>query len=103
MAVEAAHFEPFPKRRIPAFIVGSGGEFRYVVGGRIRFDSRNFPEVVDGVRGVGRTAADSEDKEPSAARADGDEFLDALFAVGRVDPGGDLGGFLEVLDGVGHG
>ena len=84
----------------PAFVIRARGEFGDVVGRRVAFESGDFAKIVHGVRGVGRAAADAEDEEPAAATAEGDEFANAFFAIVGIQPGDNLGGFFEVLDGI---
>jgi hypothetical protein len=94
--------EPLHEHAGPAVVVGAGGEFRDVVGGRVNFEAGDFPEIVHGVGGVGGAATDAEDEEATATVADADEFLRALFDGDGIKLGDDFGGLFEMLDGVGH-
>jgi hypothetical protein len=89
---EARAAQPLDEHGGPALVVGAGGELGDVVGGRVALEPGDFAEVVHGVRGVGRAAADAEDEEAAAAVARGAQLGDAFLAVGGIELGDDLGG-----------
>src|ERR1035441_8476101 len=47
--LELAHSPPVYEHAGPAIVVGSGREFRDVVGGRIGLDAGDLPEIIDGM------------------------------------------------------
>lgn len=103
LRVQPAAFEPLGENRGPAFVVGAGSQFGNVVGGRISLESADFTEVVDGVAGVGRAAADAEDEQPSAALAHARQFGHGFFDGVRVEFGDKFLDFVEELFGKTHG
>ena len=90
--VEAGAAEPLDEHAGPTVVVGAGGEFRDVVGRRVNFEAGDFTEIVDGMGGVGRAAADAEDEQTATAIADADEFLRALFDGDGIKFGDDFSG-----------
>ena len=81
---QPAGLEPFRKDGFPAFIVGASSEFRDNIGGGVGFHARQLAEVVDRVRGVPRSAADSQDEKPAASSLDGRQQVDN--ADDRISP-----------------
>ena len=63
----------------------------------------DLAEVVDGVRGVGRAAADAQDEDSPVLRAGLHHDVDDRVDSGLVDPGRDLLDFLKVARHVIHG
>src|SRR5207237_7204937 len=51
--------QPFGKRAVPTVVVHAGGELGDVVGRCVRLESADFAEIVDGMTGVSRRAADT--------------------------------------------
>src|SRR5437867_9094870 len=49
LGAEAAAFQPLAEDGGPAFVVGAGGEFGDVVGGRVGFEVADFAEVIHGM------------------------------------------------------
>src|ERR1051326_3573818 len=80
LRLQPASFKPLNKYRCPAFVVCPRRQLSDVVGRRITFHPRNFPEIVDGMGGVRRAAPNSENEEPAAARTDCREKLDCFLA-----------------------
>jgi len=72
-AIEPASHQPVAIRRLPAVVVDARRQFGHVVGGRVAFHPGDLAEIIDGVRSVARAAADSEEKDSAAFRADLDE------------------------------
>ena len=62
LRVEPAAAQPLDEHAGPAFVVGAGGEFGDVVGGRVALEAGDLAEIIHGVRGVGGAAADAEDE-----------------------------------------
>jgi hypothetical protein len=67
---QAARAQVLVERRLPALVVRARGQLGDVVGRRVGLEVADLAEVVDGVRGVPRAAADPEDEESPAAVAD---------------------------------
>lgn len=101
-AVEVRATEPLDEDAGPTLIVGAGGEFGDIIGRRITFQAGDLAEIIYGMRGVGRAPADPQNEKPTPTGADVNEFGDTFFAVGRIDLGDYLAGFLEMLNGIGH-
>ena len=57
-----------PRSRLPALVVGPGGQLRDVVGRRVALEVAELAKVVDGVRGVPGAAADAEDEQAARRR-----------------------------------
>src|SRR4051794_4250261 len=53
---QTAHAQPFFEGGGPTFVIGSGCQFGNIVSWRVGFESDNFAEVVNGVRGIGSAA-----------------------------------------------
>src|SRR6266851_3334893 len=82
VTAKPAPHQPADVRLVPAVIVDARSQFGDVVGGGVAFDVGNLAEVVDGMRGVRRAAADPQDEKPSAIRAKLDESLDDSLDFG---------------------
>ena len=77
-------------------------QFGDIVRRRISLEAADFAEIVDGVAGVGRAAADAEDEKPPAALAHTGEFIGAFFDPGFVQLFDDLPDLVEKLPGECH-
>jgi len=69
LLIELADFEPPREHRIPAFVIGTGGEFRDVIDRAVGLDSAKLAEIVDGVTAIGRAAADADQEQAPLALA----------------------------------
>ena len=70
VGAEPRTLEPGGEDRVPALVVGAGGELGHVVGGRVGLEPAQLAEVVDRVAGVPGRSADAEHEQPPAALAD---------------------------------
>ena len=52
---QAADGEPGLEDARPTFVIGASCQFGNVVGGSVRLDTRNLPEIIDGVRCIRST------------------------------------------------
>src|SRR5262249_16113947 len=66
---QMAALEPGDKDRLPALVVDPRRQLRYIIGGAVGLDPGDFTKVVHAVPSVGRAAAHTQEKEPSAALA----------------------------------
>src|SRR4030067_3143482 len=64
VSIQPALSQPVNKDSLPAIIVYPGGEFGNIVHRSIGLDSADLPEIIDGMGGIGRPAADSQEKNP---------------------------------------
>src|SRR5262249_7060927 len=74
LAPQPAFGEPRGEHRVPPLVVGARGQFRHVVGRRVRFEAGELAEIVDRVRLMGSAAADAEDEQTAACRPYGREL-----------------------------
>src|SRR5207302_9643738 len=77
--------EPALERIGPPRVVDAGGQLGDVVGGAVRLQAGDLPEIVDRVRGVRRASPDSEDEQPAAAGPGLAEDLDDPIDVTRIE------------------
>ncbi len=81
---DARAFQPRGETGVPAFVVGAGGKFGNVVGGRVGFKAAQFAKIVDRVAGVAGRAADAQNEQTAA------EFANARQTRGHAFDGGDV-------------
>ena len=84
---DARALQPGGKAGVPAFVIGAGGQLRYVVGGRVGFKAAQFAKVVDRVAGVAGRPADAQDEQPAA------QFANPRETRGHALDGGDVDAF----------
>ena len=82
---QARALEPLGEAGVPALVVDPRGELGDVVGRGVGLEAADLPEVVDGVAGVTRRAADAEDEEAAAAVAHAREALGERLDRGDVE------------------
>src|SRR5207249_8792973 len=68
LLLELTHAQPIFKHSRPSFVIGAGSQFRNIIGGGIRFEAHNFPEIVYGMRSVRGAASHAENKKTSFAK-----------------------------------
>src|SRR6266550_362366 len=89
--------EPALERIGPPRVVDAGGQLGDVVGGAVRLQAGDLPEIVDGVRGVCRAPPDPEDKQPPAAGPGLAEDLDDPIDVACIELLKNLSGLGQVV------
>ncbi len=94
---QSADFEPLQEDAGPAFVVGSGREFRDIVGRGVGFNADNLAKVVHGMGGIGCAAAHAKNEEAALAMAGLVNQRDHAFCDVRVDLVDDLPGFIQKL------
>ena len=82
--------KPSLEDRIPPFIIGAGCQFRNIVYRRISLNSAQFPEIVDGMRTVRRTTANTDKKQTPTTITKRNEFPGQPFDGIVINGGCDL-------------
>src|ERR1035441_8177730 len=70
LRIEPTTLEPLGKNRRTAIVVGACGQFGNIVRRRVGLKAADFAEVVHGMAGVARAAANAEDEQPPTLFAD---------------------------------
>ena len=82
---------------LPSFVIGAGGQLRDVVGRRIGFEAADLAEIIDGVRGIGRAAADAQKKDPPAVPRTSSSRATMRSIAADIQPRQDLPCFFDVV------
>jgi len=100
--VQAAAAQPVSKRRLPAIVVNARRQLRDIIGRRVGFNAADFAKVVDRMRSVPGTAADSQNKQsPASVTQCRQPFNHARNCV-EIDAAEDFCGFGNILTNVIH-
>lgn len=75
LLAQAAATQPSCVAGVPAVVVDAGGEFGDIIRRGVGLDLGDLTEVADGVRGMPRAAAHSEEKEPAAALSESHQAI----------------------------
>src|SRR5579871_2253065 len=81
----------------PAFVIGAGGQFGDVVGGRVGLKAADFAEIVDSVGSVGGAAPDAENEQTAAGGAALRQQGSDGFDFPAVDAADNFAGFRQKL------
>ena len=102
IAATLADLEPAGKHRVPAFIVGTGGKFGYVVRRRIGLDAAQLPEVVNRVAAITGAATHAKQEQPATTVPQGGQFGREFFYQRCINGLGNFYSFFEIRFGM-HG